>query len=81
LPMPSDEESVPPSVTDEEEEGEGELGGFKSTNVMYGESLLLLLLLSPLLALASRPPFPPQRGVPVNYYSPYVTGEEGILYI
>jgi len=37
----SDEEAVPdPYVTEEEEEGgegEGELGGFKSTNAVYGE--------------------------------------------
>jgi len=37
--MPSDEESVPPSVTDEEEEGEGELGGFKSTNLKHLSSI------------------------------------------
>jgi len=39
----SDEEAVPdPCVTEEEEEGgegEGELGGFKSTNLSYGAKL------------------------------------------
>jgi len=37
--MPSDEESVPPSVTDEEEEGKWELGGFKSTNLKHLSSI------------------------------------------
>jgi len=41
LALESNDEAVPPSMIEEEEEGnevEGELGGFKSTNLVYGES-------------------------------------------
>jgi len=39
LALESNDEAVPPSMIEEEEEGDGELGGFKSTNLKHLSSI------------------------------------------